>query len=404
MDSKKTTLMAVLVAALGYFVDVFDILLFSVVRISSLKSLGVPDSQMLSTSVMLINSQMAGLLLGGFIWGILGDKRGRISVLFGSIILYSVGNILNGFVTNTTQYALIRFFTGIGLAGELGAGITLVSELISAKNRGYATTFVAFVGVFGAVVAALVGEIFDWRISYFIGGGLGLSLLVLRIAVAESHLFDKVKLSPASKGDIRMLFNNKDRFTRFLSCIAVGVPIWFSIGIIITFSPEIGRTLGMAEPPSAGIAIIYAYLGVSIGDLLSGLLSQILKSRRKAIAIFLIISAITIGVVLSKFGMTTQEFYIWSLLLGVGSGYWAVFITSSAEQFGTNLRATVTTAVPNLVRGSVIPATMLFDFLRTHIGTINSALAVGAISMTIAVAALISLKESYGQNLDFIEE
>jgi len=404
MDSRKTTLMAVLVAALGYFVDVFDLLLFSVVRISSLKSLGVSDSEMLSTSVMLINSQMAGLLLGGFIWGILGDKRGRLSVLFGSIILYSVGNILNGFVTNTTQYAVIRFFTGIGLAGELGAGITLVSELISPKNRGYATTFVAFVGVFGAVVAALVGELFDWRTSYFIGGGLGLSLLVLRIAVAESHLFDKVKLSPASKGDIRMLFNNKDRFTRFLSCIAVGVPIWFSIGIIITFSPEIGRTLGIAEPPSAGTAIIYAYLGLSIGDLLSGLLSQLIQSRRKAIAVFLIISAITIGVVLSKFAMTTEEFYIWALLLGIGGGYWAVFITSAAEQFGTNLRATVTTAVPNLVRGSVIPATMLFDYLRTHIGIINSALVVGAISLTIAVAALISLKESYGQNLDFLEE
>lgn len=404
MDSKKTTLMAVLVAALGYFVDVFDLLLFSVVRINSLKSLGVADSEMLSVSVMLINSQMAGLLLGGFLWGILGDKKGRLSVLFGSIIMYSVGNIINGFVTNTTQYAIIRFFTGIGLAGELGAGITLVSELISAKNRGYATTFIAFIGVFGAIVAALVGELFDWRTSYFIGGGLGLSLLVLRIAVAESHLFDKIKLSPASKGDIRMLFNNKERFKKFISCIAVGVPIWFSVGIIITFSPEIGRTLGMAEPPSAGTAIIYAYLGLSIGDLLSGLLSQILKSRRKAIAIFLIISAITIGVVLSKTGMPLDEFYIWALLLGIGGGYWAVFITSSAEQFGTNLRATVTTAVPNLVRGSVIPATMLFDYLRAHIGIINSALTVGTISLTIAVAALISLRESYGQNLDFLEE
>lgn len=404
MDSKKTTMMAVLVAALGYFVDVFDLLLFSVVRITSLKSLGVTDSEMLSVSVMLINSQMAGLLLGGFLWGILGDKKGRLSVLFGSIILYSVGNILNGFVTNTTQYAIIRFFTGIGLAGELGAGITLVSELISAKNRGYATTFVAFVGIFGAVVAAFVGEIFDWRTSYFIGGGLGLSLLVLRIAVAESHLFDKAKLSSASKGDLRMLFNNKERFKKFISCIAVGVPIWFSIGIIITFSPEIGRTLGMTEVPSAGRAIIYTYLGASIGDLLSGLLSQILKSRRKAIAIFLIISAITIGVVLSKTGMSLDEFYIWALLLGIGSGYWAVFITSSAEQFGTNLRATVTTAVPNLVRGSVIPATMLFDYLRVHIGIINSALTVGTISLTIAVAALISLRESYGQNLDFLEE
>jgi predicted MFS family arabinose efflux permease len=403
MDTKRSTLLAILVAALGYFVDVYDLILFSVIRMASLKDLGVPEADILHVGIDLLNWQMAGLLIGGFLWGVLGDKRGRISVLFGSIILYSIGNILNGFVTTVTQYEILRFITGVGLAGELGAGITLVSELVSPKNRGYATTFIAFVGIFGAVAAALTADLFYWRTSYFVGGGLGLSLLVLRIAVAESSLFDKIKSQNHSRGDLKLLFSKWSRFKKLLSCIAVGVPIWYSIGILVTFSPEIGAAMGMEIPPAAGRAVLFGYIGLGLGDLFSGLLSQRLKSRRKAIGIFLLISAVITTVLLSKSGMSQVEFYCWITLLGVGGGYWAVFITSAAEQFGTNLRATVTTAVPNLVRASVIPATMLLRYLQEDWGIITSALAVGAISLLVAIIALMTLKESYGQDLDFIE-
>ncbi len=403
MNSQRTNLLAVLVAALGYFVDVYDLILFGVVRVASLRDLGVPPEELLSVGIFLINWQMAGLLLGGFLWGILGDKKGRLSVLFGSIILYSLGNILNGFVTNTSQYAALRFFTGIGLAGELGAGITLVSELISPKNRGYATTFIAFIGIFGAVAAALVGDLFYWRHSYFIGGGLGLLLLGLRIAVVESHLFDKVKTQQAPKGDLKLLFSSRARVRKFLSCIAVGIPIWFSIGIVVTFSPEIGTAMGMPVAPIASKSILYGYIGLGLGDLCSGLLSQILQSRRKAIGYFLLISVLATGVILNRHGMSLFEFYVWTFILGIGGGYWAVFITSAAEQFGTNLRATVTTAVPNLVRGSVIPASILLDYLKPSLGIVHSTSIVGLICLTISFVALLSLRESFGKDLDFIE-
>jgi MFS family permease len=403
MDTKRSTLLAILVAALGYFVDVYDLILFSVIRVASLRDLGVAEADILSTGIALLNWQMAGLLLGGFLWGMLGDKRGRISVLFGSIILYSIGNILNGFVTSIAQYEALRFITGIGLAGELGAGITLVSELVSPKNRGYATTFVAFVGIFGAVAAALTADLFYWRTAYFIGGGLGLSLLLLRIAVAESSLFDRIKSQTHQRGDLKLLFSSWERIKRLVSCIAVGVPIWYSVGILVTFSPEIGAAMGMEIPPAAGRAVLFGYIGLGLGDLFSGLLSQKLKSRRQAIGVFLIISAIITAIVLSKTGMSQNEFYFWITLLGIGGGYWAVFITSAAEQFGTNLRATVATAVPNLVRASVIPATMLLRYLEEDFGIITSALIVGAICLLISVIALMTLKESYGQDLDFIE-
>ena len=404
MDTKKSTLLAILVAALGYFVDIYDLILFGVVRVASLKDLGVPENELMTVGMKLINWQMAGLLLGGFLWGIMGDKRGRISVLFGSILMYSIGNILNGFVTNTTQYTVLRFFTGIGLAGELGAGITLVSELVSPKNRGYATTFIAFVGIFGAVAAALVGDLFYWRTSYFIGGGLGIVLLLLRIAVVESHLFDKVKQNSANRGDLKLLFSSAERIKKFASCIFVGVPIWFSVGILVTFSPEIGAAMGMTTLPQASRSILYAYIGLGLGDLLSGLLSQYLQSRKKAIGTFLLISAIAIGTILNRHGMSLAEFYIWTFLLGIGGGYWAVFITSSAEQFGTNLRATVTTSVPNLVRASVIPATALFNIFKPSFGITISASMVGLICLSIAFIALWSLKESFGENLDYLEE
>src|SRR5678815_49497 len=135
--------LAVIVAALGYFVDIYDLLIFGIVRADSLKSIGIAPDAQLGPTQLILNTQMIALLLGGILWGVLGDKRGRISVLFGSIILYSLANIANGFVHTVPQYAAARFLAGLGLAGELGGGITLVSESLDEKTRGHGTTIVA---------------------------------------------------------------------------------------------------------------------------------------------------------------------------------------------------------------------------------------------------------------------
>lgn len=394
----------VIVAALGYFVDIYDLLLFSIVRITSLKSLGVADDELLSQGIYLINSQMAGLLVGGIIWGILGDKRGRLSVLFGSILLYSLANIANGFVVTVDQYALLRFIAGVGLAGELGAGITLVSEVLPTRLRGYGTAIVASVGLFGAVVANFVAREFDWHVSYFIGGGLGLLLLIARVSVIESGIFLKLKEQTIERGNFFMLFTNRDRLKRFLSCIFIGLPIWYVIGILITFSHELAPAIGFTEPIVVGDAVMYSYLGLAAGDLSSGLLSQWVKSRKKIVLLFILLTCVFVLMYLFAPITTSVFFYFCCFCLGFGIGYWAVFVTIAAEQFGTNLRSTVATTVPNFIRGTVVPITFAFELLRIQIGIINSALVVGIITIIIALLALRPLGETFGKDLNFVEK
>jgi putative MFS transporter len=403
-DFKKLLSIPVIVAALGYFVDIYDLLLFSIVRITSLKSLGVPDDQLLSQGIFLINSQMAGLLTGGIIWGIMGDKRGRLSVLFGSILLYSLANIANGFVTTVDQYALLRFIAGIGLAGELGAGITLVSEVLPTRLRGYGTTLVASVGLMGAVVANFVAREFPWQVCYFIGGGLGLMLLITRVSVMESGIFLKVKEEVVERGNFFAIFTNRSRFTRFLSCIFIGLPIWYVIGILITFSHELAPAIGFTGTVVVGDAVMYSYLGLTAGDLASGLLSQWIKSRKKIVLLFIFL---TLGfVLLYLYSPVTSLtfFYLCCFSLGFGIGYWALFVTIAAEQFGTNLRSTVATTVPNFIRGTVVPLTFAFEYLRVQIGIIPSALTVGVATIAVALWALWSLPETFGKDLNFVEK
>jgi len=400
----RSVYVGILVAALGYFVDVYDLILFSVVRVASLKALGVAEDALLSAGVFLLNVQMAGMLLGGILWGIWGDKKGRISVLFGSIFLYSFANIANGFVDSIEAYAVCRFLAGLGLAGELGAGITLVTESMPKEIRGYGTTIVATVGVAGAVVAGLVGDIFDWRISYFIGGGLGFLLLILRIAVHESGLFEEMCKSSVRKGDLLLLLRSKTRFVRYLECILIGLPIWYVVGILITFCPEIGTALGMTEAPATGKAVLYCYIGLVLGDLCSGLVSQALKSRKKAIGLFILLTAVFSEMFLSLNGATPDRLYLMAIPLGFAVGYWAVFVTSAAEQFGTNLRATVATSAPNFVRGAVIPMTMMFEFLKTPLGITQSAFVVGVFVIFVSLVSLIGLEETFSKDLDYFEE
>lgn len=394
----------ILVAALGYLVDMYDLFLFSVVRVPSLLSLGTSQEQLLDDGIILLNLQMAGLLIGGIFWGILGDKKGRLSVLFGSILIYSLANIANGFVTTFEQYAVLRFIAGVGLAGELGAGITLVAEVLPKRIRGYGTTLVATMGVLGAVLAYFVADLFAWRISYFIGGGLGLMLLVLRMRVFESGVFVKMKEKNVQRGNVLMLFNNRKRFLKYLKCILVGLPIWFVVGILITFSPEFGKALGISEPVNAGKAVMFAFTGQVLGDLASGFLSQYFQSRRKIILAFMLISLVMVATYLLFPTKDIVVFYAICALLGFANGYWTLFVTIAAEMFGTNLRATVATSAPNFVRGAIIPLTALFVYLKMSWGIIYAASAVGLLTFIVALIALKYLEETFDKDLNYVEE
>jgi putative MFS transporter len=408
----KNAIFLVIVASLGYFVDIYDLLVFGIVRKASLHDIGVADADLRLQGEYIINMQMGGLLLGGVLWGILGDKLGRIKVLFGSILLYSVANFANGLVHDVNTYAIIRLIAGVGLAGELGAGITLVSETLSKENRGYGTMMVAVVGLFGAVAANLVATKFGWRNAYFIGGGLGILLLLLRIGTFESGMFKNVAESKVAKGNILMLFTNKQRFFKYLHCILIGMPLWFVVGILITQSPEFGRELGAPKPLLAGNGIMWSYIGISIGDLFAGLFAQVTKSRKLTMFVFQVLSLISVLLYLNAYGITEKQFIWLCLFMGFSVGYWATFVTIASEQFGTNIRATVTTTVPNFVRGALIPITILFEafvkYFTVHGGKDSSILKSGYVMMFIVTAlalfSLSRLKESFGKDLDYVEE
>jgi len=394
----------VIVSALGYFVDIYDLILFSIVRVKSLTELRLTGDDLLEKGVLLLNSQMLGMLLGGVIWGVLGDKLGRVKVLFGSILLYSVANLLNAMVTNVDQYALLRFIAGIGLAGELGAAITLVSESLSIKGRGHGATMVAAIGVSGAVFAGLVANFLSWRMAYGIGGVLGLSLLILRMKTFESKMFEEsVKSAQAPMGQFFSLFVKRERFMRYLRSILIGVPLWFGVGILVTFSPEIAVQLGITGPVSAGSAVMAMYGGLAIGDLASGILSQKLRSRKKAATFFMVMALICSLLLSTAHGASPGLLYAIIFAMGIGMGYWAVFMMIAAEQFGTNLRATVTTTVPNFVRGSVVLLTLGFTSLKPLLGTLAAAQIMGVISFSLSFWAIWSIRETYGDDLDFLE-
>ncbi len=399
---------AVIVAALGYFVDIYDLVLFSIVRVPSLKALGVEGARLLDDGIFLINMQMFGMLVGGVFWGILGDKKGRLSILFGSIITYSLANIANGFVQDLPTYAALRFIAGIGLAGELGAGITLVVEVMPKEIRGFGTMIVAGVGVSGAILAYFISQLFDWRIAYFIGGGLGLALLVLRIGVYESGMFSKVKNDTVVRGDFFSIFTDAKRFGRYIRCVFVGVPLWVVVGVLVTFSPEFAKAMGVQEVIDGGRSIMFCYVGITAGDFLTGYLSQRLESRKKVLFTFLIFDSLCIAAYFLMnvfFGSAPSSSVVYGIafFLGLSSGYWAIFVTVAAEQFGTNLRATVATTAPNFVRGSVVPMTLLFRTLTPSLGLVGSGVAVSVLAMTIAFICLWGLEETFGKDLNYVE-
>ena len=402
--SRRVALIAVTVAALGYLVDIYDLILFAVVRKSSLTAIGVPEGELLEKGMHLLDMQNMGMLIGGVLWGVLGDKRGRLSVLFGSIVLYSLANIANGMVSTVEQYAWLRLIAGIGLAGELGAGITLVSELVEPRYRGIATTIVAGVGVCGALLAVLVSKLVDWRTAYYIGGALGLMLLGLRVGVVESGLFGRMRQSSHSRGNFFALFATKERALRYVCIVLSATPIWFIIGVLVAFSPEIATAMGVTPAPDPGYAIAVGYSGLALGDIAAGLLSQKLQSRRRALAIFIGLSAVTVGLYFALGRLGIGWMYACMFMTGIGGGYWAVFVTSAAEQFGTNLRATATTTAPNFVRGSIVLINASVVALKASVGIVSAAAIVGSVVILIAFVSLRGIQETFGKDLDFVEE
>jgi len=393
-----------LAAALGYFVDAYDLILYNIVRMKSLQGLGVADADLMRVGLDLLNAQLIGMLLGGVFWGVWGDKKGRRSVLFGSIFLYSAATLANGFIHTLTAYTACRFLAGIGLAGELGAGVTLVSEIMPPKTRGYGTMLVASVGVLGVVTASVVGDLFPWRTAYFVGGTLGLGLLLLRMGVTESGLFESLKTRPVEKGNFLMLFNNGARFRKYLCVVLSALPIWFLIGLFVTFSPEIGKSLGLDPSPQAGRSVLFFYIGITLGDLTTGYLSQRYRSRKKVMGWFLGLAGLATAGVFVWGGQSLSLFYAGCGLLGWTSGYWAVFITASAEQFGTNLRATAATTAPNFVRGLTVPLALVFKPLAASLGAVHALWILGVPVWVMGFIALSRLEETYGKDLDYFEK
>lgn len=403
--ANRNVIFLVIVASLGYFVDIYDLLIFSIVRVKSLTDIGIVDkADITAKGTFIINVQMFGLLLGGILWGIIGDKLGRIKVLFGSIILYSAANFVNSYVHDVNTYALVRFFAGVGLAGELGAGITLVSETMSKERRGYGTMIVAVVGLFGAVMANIVAKDFGWRPAYRVGGGLGALLLLLRVGTFESGMYKNAESTEVSRGNFLSLFTNGKRLLKYLYCILIGAPLWYVVGILVTQSQEFGVALKAKDVLNAGDGILYTYIGISVGDLVAGILAQITKSRKLTMLLFLLVSVGCVVYYLTSTGMDSSKFIKICFLMGCSVGYWATFVTIASEQFGTNLRATVTTTVPNFVRGALIPINGLFAIFKIHYGMINAGYIMMILLTVISLFSLSQLKETFGKDLNYMEE
>ncbi len=420
ITADRVVALTILVSALGYFVDIFDLLLFSIVRVPSLKDLGVGQADLLSMGIRLLNIQMAGLLVGGFIWGVIGDKYGRVSVLFGSILLYSIGNIGNGFVHSVDQYALLRFLTGFGLAGELGIGVTLASELLPKEIRGLGATFISFIGIMGATLAYYISATMGWRDAYILGGILGLGLLILRLNICESGMYHQMekKENKSSRGNILLFFKNPELLKKYLMVVLIGAPIWATVAIFITFSPEFAKEFGMTTLPDPGKAVMFCYGIQAIAGFFIGIISQKLQSRKKAILLSIVLLIIATFLFVTVRTNSLTVFYALCGAMGIGGAYWAMFVQVGAEQFGTNIRATAATSIPNVVRGSVIPMTAGFhvmikgmDFqvlsgihiIIPALGVTASGVTIMATAITLALVSLWNMSETFHVDLDYIE-
>jgi MFS transporter, putative metabolite:H+ symporter len=400
---RKHIWLAIIASALGFFVDLYDIIILSIVRTKSLLELGVPKSELLSKGVSLINIQMVGMLIGGFIWGIIGDKFGRLSVLFGSIILYSTATFANAYAPSFEIYLILRFLAGVGLAGELGAAITLVTEQMPQKYRGLGPAIIGGSGMLGAIFGAYIGGKYSWQFTYQLGGGLGFALIILRLGVLESGLFNAMKEKTNSKGDLRLLFKTKSHVIKYLSICVLGFPVWFVNGVVMTFTPEIAKAWGMNPTPTVSAVFTYYFIGLAFGDLTGGFVSQYLQSRKKTIRLYLSMYALAAIAFFTVGNQSLILYYGLLLFLGFCVGYSIVLLTLAAEQYGTNIRATVTTSSLNILRATVIPQTLLFGFLTPYVGIVKAAMIVGVVAILLAFWGLRNLEETFHKDLNYTE-
>jgi len=409
MDTESTSLhtsvfnLAVIVSGLGFLIDAFDLFLFNVYRIPSLKELGLSGDPLTRTGEHLLALQMGGMMIGGILSGMIGDKFGRASVLFASILLYSLSNIANAMVHDVGWYGLVRFLAGVGLAGELGAGITLVSERMTIEKRGYGTILVATLGALGAVLAGLVSEFISWRHAFLGAGIMGLGLLILRLRSLEPSMFLSSRDSGIRRGSFALLLSNRRRAFRYLACILMGVPIWYSVGLVITLTPEIATFRNMTAFKLSTCFILFQ-VGIAVGDLSSGMLSQLLKSRKKILLSYMSL-AIVFGFLHLVVMKSSSGLYLTSLGMGLGCGYLSVFVTSTAEHFGINLRVLTTATVTNFMRGAITILVPMHLALQSyfHFDIINSLLIIGAIVWALALISTIRLPETFGKDLNYIE-
>ena len=436
----RTVALSVLAAALGYFVDLFDIVIFGVVRVASLADLGLEGAQITEWGIRLINLQMLGMLIGGFAWGLIGDRYGRRFALLATIFVFSIANIANAFVDNTLQYAVLRLLAGFGLAGELGAGIALVTELLPEKRRGYGTTIVSFLGLVGALTAAFVGSQFDWRTAYLVGGVMGLVVMALRfVGMAESALFEKQRDSGTSTARHAVLMliaapliaalsallwgppwlawllgalaavaalatSRRDFVMRFYAVAAVGVPIWYCSALFVNLGPEYGRVLALEGfDPRTFVATVLAWqaTGLALGSALTGVASEWLRSRQAVLWACLGALLVLVALLMQTRSVASYAYVMFAI--GLFQGYWTAFITMSAEQFGTGVRATVASSIPNIVRAMTVPVTLSVSGLATGTSWVTATYAVGAIVFALALVALATLRETWGKDLDYVE-
>jgi putative MFS transporter len=399
----RKILPAVLVASLGYFVDLYDLLLFSVVRTKSLVELGVPETDTAAVGLNLLNWMLASMMVGGVVWGIVGDRKGRLWVLFGSIIMYSFANFLNAYISTVEQYRLLRIIAGFGLAGELGAGITLITEIMKPEKRSFGTMLISAIGMLGAAFAAYIGTHHDWRSAFQLGGVMGFALLFFRFGMKESAVFKNALENNISNGNMLSLFLNRRLLKKYLGSLLLGLPIYYVVGMLTILAPEFGMALGMVETPGAGIAILLCYISVSIGDILYTSISQTIKSRKKTFVIALVFMLFAILFFLYSRPATTNQFYALYVILGLAAGYWVILITNIAEQFGTNYRATATTTAPNFLRGTLIPISFIFSLVKPSLGLVNTTAVIGVCLVVIPFIFLYSVEERFGKPVDWIE-
>ncbi len=400
---QRNLVLAIVASSMGFFVDLYDIIIVSVLRRSSLLDLGIAEADLQAKGVLLLNTQMAGMLLGGFLWGMLGDKKGRLSVLFGSIALYSITTFLHAYAPNYEVYLLLRFLAGIGLAGELGAAVTLVSEQMPPKWRGMGPAIIGSFGMLGAVAGAYIGGHYSWQFTYQLGGGMGLVLLLLRLGVMESGLYRNLQGAQVRQGDLWLVLRDRKQLLKYCAIILMGFPGWFVNGVVMTFTPEIAAGMGMQEIPSVSMVFTVFFLGFTFGDFSCGLVSQWLQSRKKAI--FRYLSAFTL-LMITYFAIgyrSVQIYYTLFFLMGISVGYTIVLITNGAEMFGTNIRSLVTTSSLNLLRASVIPQATLFNLLTHSMGAAKAAALVGILSVAIAFWAYTQLEETFHKDLNYVD-